>query len=76
MAKYEFVTGVQCKKCGNMITDIDIFTSELCQECGAYIISVDCKNKTYVTTTSSKDIIIKRTNRFLRPNILEYVRDI
>jgi deoxycytidylate deaminase len=76
MAKHEFVAGIQCKKCGYMIADIDIYTSELCQECGTHIMNANLTNRTYVVTKDGRDVIIKRTKRLFRPNTLEFVREI
>ena len=73
MAKVEFVEGIQCNKCGNIIVDTNIFTPELCQKCGTKIMSTSISNRTY-SCKDSKSVIVKVTHKFFK-DIYEVVRE-
>ena len=66
MAKIEFVEGVRCKQCGNIITGIYAFTPELCQKCGTKIINIHIGRKSYTTNDNGEDVIVKVTHKFFR----------
>lgn len=73
MSRIEFVEGIQCNKCGNVIINPDIFTSELCQKCGTKIMSTSIINKTY-SNKDSKSVIVKVTHKFFK-DVYEVVRE-
>lgn len=81
MAKIEFVEGVQCKQCGEIACSnrlgarISIFTSEICQNCGAHIMDMDITARKYNTTEDGRAVIIKITKGFLS-EIYEVAREI
>ena len=72
MARVEFVDGIQCKKCGNMIAQPTIFTKERCQKCGAKLMDVHVAERNYSLTEYGEEITIKRTHKLFH-NILERV---
>ena len=65
MPRIEFVEGIQCNKCGNIIIDPTILTPVLCQKCGTKIMSIDIKNRTY-SCKDSKSVIVKVTHKFFK----------
>ena len=73
MAKVEFVEGIQCKKCGNIVVEPNILTPELCQKCGAKIMSTSINNRTY-RCEDSKSVIVKVTHKFFK-DVYEVVRE-
>lgn len=76
MAKVEFVEALQCKCCGNFIININIFTSELCQNCGTYILDIDKITRTASNTSNSKWIAVKVTHKLFHKPTYENVRDL
>ena len=66
MANIEFVEGIRCKKCGKIIAQPTIFTRELCQSCGAKLININIKRKTYSLSNDAESVIIKVTHKFFR----------
>lgn len=76
MARTQFIEGIQCQKCGHMLAHITVCTSELCQECGAHIVDIDFKDRSYSSAKDGKAIVIKETKRLFRPTIYEFVRKI
>jgi DNA-directed RNA polymerase subunit RPC12/RpoP len=75
MSRIEFVEGIQCNKCGNILieSDLNIFTPELCQKCGTKLISTSRTNRTY-RCEDSKSVIVKVTHKFFT-DTYEVVRE-
>ena len=72
MPRVEFVEGIQCKKCGNIIISPTIFTKELCQKCGAQIINMNFAKRTYAPGLYGEEITVKVTHGLFH-NTLEKV---
>lgn len=66
MAKIEFREGIQCKKCGDIIAYVYMFTPDLCQCCGARIIDKNNANKSYKADKDGKDVVVKVTHKFFK----------
>ena len=62
MARVEFREGIQCTKCNNIIIP-DLFTSELCQECGTKLININYRNRTYSRRGCCKEVTVKVTHK-------------
>ena len=75
MAKVEFIEGIQCKQCGHMVGDMNIYTSELCQQCGARIMEIDLVDRSVSQGPEGKWVAIKVTNKLFR-KIYEFVREL
>ena len=75
MAKVEFVEGIQCKKCGHMVAEINIYTKQLCQECGAHIMDIDLADRSVSKGPDGKWVVIKVTHKLFH-NILEFVKEL
>lgn len=73
MSKVEFVEGIQCNKCGNIVVDPNILTPELCQKCGTKIMSTSITDRTY-SCKDSKAVIVKVTHKFFK-DVYEVVRE-
>ena len=72
MAKITFVEGVKCTKCGNLIAEPTIFTSQLCQNCGARIMTINVAGRSYEATYAGKSVTLKVTHK-LFGDIIEEV---
>ena len=66
MSRVEFTNGIQCKKCGNIIVQPTIFTSELCQKCGTKLLDIDISDKSYTVDKGGKGVTVKVTHKFFR----------
>lgn len=66
MANIEFVEGVRCKKCGNIIAQPTIFVKELCQSCGAKLIDINIGRKTYSLSSNAESVTVKVTHKFFK----------
>lgn len=66
MANIEFVEGIVCKKCGNLIVKPTIFTRELCQCCGEKLIDINMRRKTYSLLNNAQSVKVKITHKFFR----------
>lgn len=66
MANIEFVKGVRCKRCGEIIAQPTIFTSELCQGCGAKLIDTNISRRTYSLSDNAESVTIKVIHKFFK----------
>ena len=66
MARIEYVKGIRCKQCGNLIANVTIFTPELCQECGALLIDKDIQDRRYTIEKDGESVVIKATHKLFR----------
>ncbi len=66
MANVEFCEGIRCKKCGKLIVNPTVFTSELCQGCGTKLLDINLARKSYNLTTSGEDVTVKVTHKFFK----------
>lgn len=66
MANIEFVEGIRCKKCGNIIAQPTIFTKELCQNCGAKLIDTNINRRTYSLSDNAESVTVKVTHKFFK----------
>lgn len=66
MANIEFVEGVRCKRCGEIIVQPTIFTRELCQGCGARLIDTNISRRTYSLSNNAESVTIKVTHKFFK----------
>lgn len=71
MARIEFVEGIQCKCCGEILLDklqnaqITIYTPELCQNCGTHLITKHISTNGYMPTKNARSVVIKVTHKFI-----------
>ena len=72
MANIEFVEGIRCKKCGNIITQPTIFTRELCQDCGVKLIDINTQRRTYSLSSDAESVTVKIIHKFFK-NVYEVV---
>ena len=72
MPRVDFIEGIQCKKCGNIVAEPTIYTKELCQKCGAKLINMNFVKRTYSLAECGEEITIKRTHKLFH-TILERV---
>lgn len=63
--RVEFINGVQCAKCGKIVCPT-ILTSELCQGCGAKILSINMSRKTYDCEGQGRPVTVKVTHKLFR----------
>ncbi len=66
MNNIEFVKGVQCQKCGNIIAYVRSDTPELCQKCGADLIYKDLSDQSYNIGKDGKSVTVKVTHKFFK----------
>lgn len=67
MAKVTYERGVKCKKCGEIIINLDISKQHvLCQNCGTYIIHFDPKSKEGTVTRNAEIISVKVTHKLFK----------
>lgn len=69
MPRIEFIEGIQCNKCGNIITSSSKIKSKLCQKCGADIFYEDVFTHAYEITKNAKYIKLKITHKLFKKKI-------
>lgn len=66
MANIEFVEGVRCKRCGEIIAKPTILTSELCQGCGVRLMDINISKRTYSLSNNAENVTVKVTHKFFK----------
>lgn len=74
MSRIEFVVGIKCNKCGNIITSSSKIKSELCQKCGADIFYEDVFTRDYEITKNAKYVKLKITHKLFK-KIVEVIEE-
>lgn len=66
MADIEFVEGIICKRCGEIIAQPTILTRELCQGCGARLMDINISRRTYSLSNNAESVTVKVTHKFFK----------
>lgn len=64
MARVTYEQGIKCKKCGNLIVNINRFTRcVLCQSCGAHLMDFDYVNLEGSVSKNADVVTVKVTHK-------------
>lgn len=69
MSRIKFVVGIQCNKCGNIITSSSKIKSKLCQKCGTDIFYADVFTQNYEITANAKYVKLKITHKLFKKTV-------